>query len=306
VLTGGLDAEYGAVTGGIINIITKSGGDEFTVDASVYWQPQQLQLLDPGEINNSNDLSANLAIGGPIIRKKLWFFLSGQFVNNSSVTPVTESPFFAADSELTWPARNFLAFYGLAKVKWAVAPWQKLTLLLQSDPTWIVNDDDGGRTYSSTHPDALEQRFQGGGSILLTSETSLTDTLFLKAQVGYIANQLFVYPMACGSKSFKECNDTGTPGHVNQGTGTATISDQTLVDDRRYRLNLNSSLSYFLEGFLGDHELKAGLQGDLAFYRELSGAPGGITYNDNNVNVPGATIDGTGDPFQRTIYPEAV
>jgi len=36
VLTGGLDAEYGYATGGIINLVTKSGGNEFSVDVSFY------------------------------------------------------------------------------------------------------------------------------------------------------------------------------------------------------------------------------------------------------------------------------
>src|SRR5262249_50141934 len=41
VLTGGLDAEYSAL-GGVVNIITKSGGNEFQLDASYYINNQSL------------------------------------------------------------------------------------------------------------------------------------------------------------------------------------------------------------------------------------------------------------------------
>jgi hypothetical protein len=303
VLTGGMDAEYGGVTGGIVNIITKSGGDDFTVDASVYWQPSQLLLSDKGEVNNSNDLTANLAVGGPIIRKKLWFFLSGQFVNSTSQTPVIDSPFFEADRSLVWPSRNFLAFYGLGKVKWQAAPWQKVSLMLQGDPTFIINDDDGGRPYSSIHPDALEQRFQGGGGVLLTSETTLSDALFLKAQIGYRSNELFIFPMKCPA-NYEKCQEEGTPGRTNQGTGTATISDSTLTNDRRYRVTLNTALSYFLEGVAGDHEFKLGLQGDATWFREQTSAPGGRSYSDSGIVSPNSNVAGAGDPFQVTIYNE--
>src|SRR5438067_454406 len=42
VKTGGYEAEYGRSTGGIINVITKSGGNQFTGDVFCYYQPDSL------------------------------------------------------------------------------------------------------------------------------------------------------------------------------------------------------------------------------------------------------------------------
>ena len=53
IITGGMDAEYGSTTGGVMNIVTKAGGDEFSLDGSVYWAPKELQLLDDGHRQRS-------------------------------------------------------------------------------------------------------------------------------------------------------------------------------------------------------------------------------------------------------------
>jgi hypothetical protein len=296
IITGGMDAEYGSTTGGVMNIVTKSGGDEFELDGSVYWAPKELQLLDPGEVNDSNEINANLSVGGPIIKKKLWFFLAGQYVDSQSTTPVTSSVF---GDDFQIPTRRFNAFYGLGKLKWQVAPWQKMTLLIQGDPTWITNE----RQSPTVHPDAERQRFQGGVKIVTTSETTLSDTLFWKSQVGYAADQIYTFPMSCDG-DFERCARDSIPGHTNQATGTATINDTALSDDRRYRLMASTSLSYFLDGFLGDHEFKVGLEATTTWNTTKETVPGGRTFTDNGVDGLSSRVDGIGDPFQVTIYGE--
>ncbi len=294
VLTGGMDAEYGSTTGGVMNIVTKSGGDEFSLDGSVYYQPKELQLLDVGEINDSNELNANLSVGGPIIKKKLWFFLSGQYVDNQASTPVAASPF---GDDFVLPVRRFSAFYGLGKLKWQVTPWQKFTLVIQGDPTWITNTHQD----PNVHPEAEQQRFQGGVKVVTTSETTLSDSLFLKSQVGYGGDQLYIFPMQCDG-DFLACANQATPGHTNLATGTSTISDTTLVDDRRYRLMASTALSYFLDDFFGNHEFKFGLEGTLLWNLTNEFVPGGRIFNDNGIDGRESDIAGIGDPFQLTTF----
>lgn len=302
IITAGMDAEYGHTNGGVMNIVTKSGGDEFSLDGSVYWAPKELQLLDEGEINDSTEVIANLSVGGPIIRKKLWFFLSGQYIDSSATTPVVDSPFGA---DFVIPAQRFNSFYGLGKLKWQVMPWQKLTVLIQGDPTWITNEIQD----ASVHPEAERQRYQGGAKIVTSSETTLSDSLFLKTQVGYGADQLFIFPMSCDG-NFDKCANESKPGHTNQATGTSTINDTLLTDDRRYRLMGSTALSYFLDGFLGDHEFKAGLEGTVTWNTTNDWVPGKQTFTDNGIDqtaghansADGSTIDGFGDPFQRTDF----
>ena len=83
VITGGYEAEYGRSTGGIINVVTKAGSNEYHGSVFAYWTPGALTAeADPifragdsirfeDNLDNAFDLGAEL--GGPIIKDKLWF-----------------------------------------------------------------------------------------------------------------------------------------------------------------------------------------------------------------------------------------
>jgi outer membrane receptor protein involved in Fe transport len=83
IITGGYNAEYGRSTGGIINVITKSGSNEFHGSVFSYWTPGAL-VADEKEVataaraidredNLANSFDVGAEVGGPIIRDKLWF-----------------------------------------------------------------------------------------------------------------------------------------------------------------------------------------------------------------------------------------
>src|ERR1043165_6852341 len=85
VVTGGYNAEYGRATGGVVNVVTKTGSNEFK--GSIFSTVQPGFLTAPAQrtpINSSSiDATANSAyiadigfeLGGPIIRDRLWFFV---------------------------------------------------------------------------------------------------------------------------------------------------------------------------------------------------------------------------------------
>jgi hypothetical protein len=99
IIAGGYNAEFGRATGGIINVITKSGSNEFKGSVFGYLTPGAL-VADAKTIQregSSIDSEANLAyawdlgaeVGGPIIKDKLWFHVG---INPSSAkTTVTRS-----------------------------------------------------------------------------------------------------------------------------------------------------------------------------------------------------------------------
>jgi outer membrane receptor for Fe3+-dicitrate len=84
VKTGGLNAEYGRMTGGVINVITKSGGNNFSGSLFGFNEGGALQSNDStagdrptyqttvANIDRKWDFGGNL--GGYIVRDKLWFF----------------------------------------------------------------------------------------------------------------------------------------------------------------------------------------------------------------------------------------
>jgi outer membrane receptor protein involved in Fe transport len=83
VLTGGYQAEFGRSTGGVFNVVTKSGGNSFHGDLFNYyrnkdWTPDDVvrrrnkELVTTANRTTSYDFGGSL--GGPIVRDKVWFF----------------------------------------------------------------------------------------------------------------------------------------------------------------------------------------------------------------------------------------
>jgi len=81
IQTGGLPAEYGSVRGGVVNVVTRSGGNKFSGSASFYYRNKDMQSTNTkgtifegqtGGFDYEYEPAVNL--GGPIIKDKIWFF----------------------------------------------------------------------------------------------------------------------------------------------------------------------------------------------------------------------------------------
>jgi outer membrane receptor for ferrienterochelin and colicin len=87
VMSAGVSAEYGRFTGGVINAITKSGGNEFSGSFrdsldNPAWTTQSAF----GEAKSKNNLNNTYeaTLGGRIIRDRLWFFGAGRYAKSNS------------------------------------------------------------------------------------------------------------------------------------------------------------------------------------------------------------------------------
>ncbi|MET0622370.1 MAG: TonB-dependent receptor [Pyrinomonadaceae bacterium] len=80
IKTGAFSAEYGKSTGGIFNVITKSGGNEFRGDVFGYVTSKGMvrevkQFSFTGSAPSGfSEIDAGFDLGGPIVKNKLWFF----------------------------------------------------------------------------------------------------------------------------------------------------------------------------------------------------------------------------------------
>ena len=83
VIAGGYAAEFGRSTGGVINVVTKQGGNKFRGSVFAYYTPGSLVAeADPilsqqsaigSESNLDYQADLGFELGGPIIKDKLWF-----------------------------------------------------------------------------------------------------------------------------------------------------------------------------------------------------------------------------------------
>jgi hypothetical protein len=85
VLTAGIPAEYGRFSGGVVNVVTRSGGNEFGASFRQNLSNPDWIAETPRERQNNIEHADVLSsayegtFGGPILRDRLWFFSAGRY-----------------------------------------------------------------------------------------------------------------------------------------------------------------------------------------------------------------------------------
>ena len=87
VLTGGISAEYGHFTGGVVNMITKSGGNQFKGSFRTTLNNESWVAKTPLTADQEDKINPvyEATLGGPFWRDRLWFFGAGRFAKTSDV-----------------------------------------------------------------------------------------------------------------------------------------------------------------------------------------------------------------------------
>jgi hypothetical protein len=100
VKTGGMPAEYDRMTGGSLNVLTKSGGNQFTGDAFGFFEGKGLAAENTSaadrpawqtqvnKIDQKYDFGASL--GGYVVKDKLWFFGAYNRINQTNSSTVIQ------------------------------------------------------------------------------------------------------------------------------------------------------------------------------------------------------------------------
>jgi len=135
IKTGAYGAEYGKATGGIFNVITKSGGNEFHGDLFGYGTTKGLVRsvknfpFTGSAANGFSEVDLGGDIGGPIKKDKIWFFgaFNPQRRTNFYLTQTFHAP---AQNKVTIP------FYA-GKITWALNGRNTLTASTFGDFTKV-------------------------------------------------------------------------------------------------------------------------------------------------------------------------
>ena len=135
IKTGAYGPEYGKSTGGIFNVITKSGGNEFHGDIFGYGTTKGLVRevknfpFTGSAFSGFSEADVGGDIGGPIVKDKLWFFgaFNPQKRKNYYLTQTFHVP---VQNDVTIP------FYA-GKITWAVNPRNTFTASTFGDFTKI-------------------------------------------------------------------------------------------------------------------------------------------------------------------------
>ena len=197
VKTGGLPAEYGRMTGGVLNVVTKSGSNTLRGSGFVNTEGGFLQADDDTrdkrpawtttvtDIDSRSDFGGEL--GGPFFRDRLWFFGAYNRTNenrNTTVIRALASPGSPAiNSEVpTSIDRDLFA----AKLTYRIAEGQTLNGTVMGDPstrdgaiftiagpetTWKGVREFGGTDFVGKYAGVFGSRFLLNGLIARHNES---------------------------------------------------------------------------------------------------------------------------------------
>ena len=172
VKTGGYEAEYGRSTGGIVNVITKSGGNELHGDVFGYRDDDSLQrsartvVSTGGTVEGFTRRDYGVDVGGYLVKDRLWYFGAYDRVGNSTKNALdvfaggvqvgtvharTDSTRDLASGKLTWrisPSNSLIATY-FQDPREDTGAINDANHTLNGDPlTYAGKQDYGGRDYA--------------------------------------------------------------------------------------------------------------------------------------------------------------
>ena len=131
VLAGGYEAEYGRSLGGIVNVVTPSGGNEFHAQVVGFFTNDRLQATPKAGVGQPEAVGFSrydlgLSVGGPIRRDRLWYFVA----YNPTFAHEDASLAALSDQRAT-EVHHLLA----GKLTWRAGPRTDLTFTLLGDPS---------------------------------------------------------------------------------------------------------------------------------------------------------------------------
>jgi hypothetical protein len=116
VLVGGISAEWGRFSGGVINMVTKSGGNTFSGSFRENFSNPTWVARTPREVSNNithSDILGKTSegtFGGPLIKDRAWFFTAGRHESSDQTLTFVQTPGSATRNDLN--KRGELKFTG--------------------------------------------------------------------------------------------------------------------------------------------------------------------------------------------------
>ncbi|HNX93824.1 MAG TPA: carboxypeptidase regulatory-like domain-containing protein [Holophaga sp.] len=179
VLRGAFSAEYGDVEGGIINSVTKSGGNEFETQYRMELNNADWNALRPYEGRHAShlDVTHSLTVGGPILKDRLWYF-AGTYRGDLSPVKVlsAQAATGLGDTSYTENAQDRRT---ILKMTWAMAPEHTLV------GSWHRQVKDEVHDYGAGELAALNQRTETSDLFGLQLRSVLVSNMALSTRVGF-------------------------------------------------------------------------------------------------------------------------
>ena len=245
VKTGGYEAEYKSSLGGVLNVVTSSGGNDFRASVFGFYASDQFagSPRTAGLNLNRTDVrrwDVGATLEGPVLRDRLWYFLAWNPLVSSENAEVPGHDWYP-DSEV----RHRFA----GKLTWRAGPGTNLQATVFGDPANIESVAAPGAFNSGLDPLTADSWLADRRNGSVTALADLTQTLgsggLLEATVYRTWREVSVQPRTPGGGELQFRDFT-----------TATMSGGLYATyvDRMYRTAVRLGTAWEL----GAHTLKAG------------------------------------------------
>ena len=313
VQTAGLPAEYGSVRGGVINVVTRSGGNKFSGGLSAYYRTDKIGSLKLQSENTKGTIFAGqksgfdfenepgFNLGGPVIKDKLWFFVNASYYKSQEY-----SPGYPYDKQPTNTPLDYTRYFPYLKFTYQISKSDRLVL--------SYNYSDYIRHHRGAGTTQTEDTTWNQTTPIHTINTQWTH---------FFGANFFMNVKAAGM--FYQLNLTAKNSLPNIYDSVLSRNYQSYgYDDvyRRNRIQFMTDVTYFVDEWAGRHEFKAGLESEFSwdvrdwrnnydaktglgpFFYLRSGVPDYVLHYQNLVRkdqkfVLGGFVQDTWSPLER-------
>lgn len=297
VKTGGYSAEFGRSTGGVINAVTRSGGNEFqsgvefTLEPASWASSREDHYHEDGTIDErdrtSRDTSpfykTNVWASGALVKDKLFFFAMYEWRDaNSTDIDTTEA----------WKTNSDNGFWG-GKIDWRINDNHSLELLAFSDKADSTTTTYEAYDWDSDtlgEPAGTSTAGSGGDNWSATYTGHFTENFSAKAMYGINKRSSLNYSPLDGDCSIVTLSGSYVSafGRPDQAIGCHPTNGSV-----NSRFDEREAARLDFEWQLGSHQLRFGFDrevmdstssriypGDGASYQAQAATPGGVLPND--------------------------
>ncbi len=259
VITAGASVEYSRAMAGFANIIQKQGSNDFEGAFNFLYSSD---ILDRGAVDSPGyprprytHLQPAINISGPLIKDKLWYRLSHEYIRDQE--PIAAGTQTFVSTATRWSNSDQLT--------WQVSPRNKLAFQFQSDPyerkNWGVS--------ALVPPESSRTLQLGGPQLSVTWTAPFSSKILAESVVSYQRTRENIFPTTTGvlNNCAVSQDENGTPllpfvpsaQCTNLETGQTSGSYYLTWRDRRERLTVRSTGTFYTPRFLGvNHQLKMG------------------------------------------------
>jgi len=295
VKTGGYEAEFGQASGGLVNVLTKSGSNTLRGSAFAYSRPSSLEAgwTQYPSTNGSVQTEASHAYDGgveggfPIIRNKLFFF--GAFDPSRDITAFRAPAGFPLESMGDVDRVRMTRTYA-AKATWQPTSNQRIDASFFGDPSTGDNGPQRASALLVSDTSSFSSLTYGGDNQAVRYSGAFGTRWLVEGTFARADNSVAEDPSV---DSWRVTDHTVTPTVTTGGIGLYEAANHSL--NRQYAAKATNVFTH--------HEVKYGIEFDDVGYSEVNERTGPtFTAPDGRQTATGAQISVLPDVNFGQIY----